>query len=193
MIRTIFCLVLGTLALAAVPRIFNKDTQPVALVSTPVEAEVWIEGKRFGVTPLSLDLNNHQSHMVTFRKDGHEEVTCQLTASVGAIWIVLDVFGGLAPVVVDAATGAWKSLDQVSCNVNLPKIGGLAAWDKTARCSSFTTPDGLYTMPILSGFPWIERNKDTMSLLSPATVSARRRVQLPCGFDEIDLNGPSVA
>ena len=81
----------------------------VAMSSNPTGAEVWIDGARRGTTPFSLDLNNHTSHTVVFRLEGHQEVTCQLTTSVGAGWVILDVLGGLIPVIVDAATGKWNS------------------------------------------------------------------------------------
>lgn len=119
------------LALAGCATLFNKDTRlnkdtrPIALVSTPAGAEVWMNGQRRGVTPITLELDNHNSHTVTFRKEGHREIVCQLTASVGTGWVILDVLGGLVPIIVDAATGAWKSLDQESCNAALPETGGV--------------------------------------------------------------------
>ncbi len=123
---------LGTLALAGCATLFAKNTKPVGMVSTPVGAEVWINGQQHGVTPLTLDLNNHVGHMVTFKMAGHQDVTCQLTTSIGAVWIILDVLGGLIPIIVDASTGEWKSLNQESCNANLPKISGVRS----------TGPDG---------------------------------------------------
>lgn len=121
---------LGTLGLVGCGTLFNKSTKPIGMVSTPEGAEVWINGQSRGTTPLTLDLNNHVGHTVTFKKEGHEDVTCQLTASVEALWIVLDLLGGgLVPIIVDASTGEWKSLSQESCNANLPKTGGVRSTD----------------------------------------------------------------
>ena len=104
--------------------LFNSGMKTVAMSSNPAGSEVWIDGALRGTTPVSLDLNNHQSHTVVFRRAGHQEVTCQLTSSVGVGWVVLDVLGGLVPVIVDAATGKWKSLTQDVCNVVLPALRG---------------------------------------------------------------------
>ena len=116
--------VLPVLFIAGCATLFNDDTRSVLMSSNPNEAEVLIDGTRRGVTPLSLELNNHVGHIVTFRKEGHQDVVCELTTSVGTGWIILDVLGGLVPVIIDAATGKWNSLEQGSCNVNLPQIGG---------------------------------------------------------------------
>jgi len=76
--------------------LFNDGQRTVSFNSTPGQAEIWIDGTRRGVTPYSLDLNNHRDHTVTFRKDGHQDVICEITASVGAGWVILDVLGGVA-------------------------------------------------------------------------------------------------
>jgi len=113
------------LATAGCATLFNDGQRTVAFSSTPTEAEIWINGTRRGVTPFSLDLNNHRDHTVMFRKEGHQDVVCEITATVGAGWVILDVLGGLIPVIVDAATGKWKSLDRGACNVTLPTIEGV--------------------------------------------------------------------
>ena len=99
--------------------LFGESTRTVAFSSNPPEAEVLIDGVSYGRTPISIDLDNHNSRTVVFRRDGYQDVACNLNASVGAGWVILDVLGGLVPVVVDAATGAWRSLDQGACNVNM--------------------------------------------------------------------------
>ena len=113
-------LIVALLAVTGCATLFNKGKRAVSFNSIPTEAEIWIDGIRRGVTPFSLDLNNHRDHMVIFRKEGHQDVVCEITASVGAGWVILDVVGGLIPVIVDAATGKWKSLDRGACNVTLP-------------------------------------------------------------------------
>lgn len=105
-----------------------------------------IDGARRGTTPFSLDLNNHTSHTVVFRQAGHQEVTCQLTTSVGAGWVILDVLVGLVPVIVDAATGKWNSLDQGVCNVVLPAARG-ANWEEDKK----SYQDPVVTLPASNG------------------------------------------
>lgn len=109
------------LTLVSCGTLFNSNQKSVAMGSEPSEAEVFINGSRVGVTPITIELDNQSSHTVTFRKDGYREATCQIDTSVGAGYVVLDVLGGLVPVIVDAATGQWKSLDRETCNVTLAR------------------------------------------------------------------------
>ena len=44
-----------------------------------------------------------------------------INSKVGAGWVILDVLGGLIPIVVDAATGSWKKLDQDAVDAQLEK------------------------------------------------------------------------
>ena len=104
----------------------NSDIKTVAFGSVPAGAEVWIDGGSYGVTPISLDLNNHESHVVVFRREGYRDTTCNLTASVGTTWVVLDILLGLVPVIVDASTGAWRGIEQGACNVNMAPSTDLA-------------------------------------------------------------------
>lgn len=112
------------LAATGCATLFNADTKPVAMGSNPTGAEVWINNVKRGTTPLSIDLGNHSGHTIIFRMEGHEDAVCELRASVGAGWVILDILGGLIPVVIDAATGARKSLDSQTCNVSLVRRGG---------------------------------------------------------------------
>jgi len=114
--------VLG-LTVTACGTLFNQKLKNVDMNSEPSEAEVWVDGSRMGVTPISLELDNQESHTVVFRKDGFEEVTCELKSSAKGGWIVLDILGGLIPVIVDAATGNWKGISQDVCSVVLPSVG----------------------------------------------------------------------
>lgn len=112
------------LAVAGCATLFNADTKPVSMGSNPTGAEVWIGNVKRGTTPLSIDLGNHSGHTIIFRMDGHDDAICELRASVGAGWVILDILGGLIPVVIDASTGAWKSLDSQTCNVSLVRKEG---------------------------------------------------------------------
>lgn len=112
------CLVAA--ATTACGTLFNAKVKTISMVSNPDQAEVWIDGTMRGVTPLSLELDNQESHTVVFRKEGHSDVACELNSSTGTLWVVLDILGGLIPIIVDAATGDWKGIDQNACDVVLP-------------------------------------------------------------------------
>lgn len=101
--------------------LFNSGSKDVSLNTDPTGATVLVDGNRRGTTPMTLELDNNSSHTVTFQMDGHEDVSCEIGTSVGAGWVILDVLGGLVPVVIDAATGKWNSLEKNSCSAQLPE------------------------------------------------------------------------
>ena len=103
--------------------ILAKKTTPVSMNSNPTGAEVWIDGNRAGTTPVTISLDHKSEHVVVFILDGHQETSCRLNRKVGAGWVILDVLLGVVPVIVDAATGSWHSLDSDVCNVQLPRGG----------------------------------------------------------------------
>ena len=74
-----------------------------------------------GETPFALKLESKKTYTIEFKKEGFETKIYNITNHVGAGWIVLDVLAGLVGVIVDAATGAWYSLDQKNVNAVLRK------------------------------------------------------------------------
>ena len=114
-------LVLPLVGAAACGTLFNSKLKTINMVSMPAQAEVWIDDTMRGVTPLTLQLDNQQSHTVIFKKEGHADVVCELHSSAKVGWIILDILGGLVPVVIDAATGDWSGISEDSCTVGLPE------------------------------------------------------------------------
>ena len=54
--------------------------------------------------------------------EGYKSITRNVTNKVGAGWVILDVLGGLVPIIIDAVTGAWYDLSEKNVDVNLDKI-----------------------------------------------------------------------
>ena len=109
------------LSLSSCATIFKGTSEEVSFNSEPQKAEVWVNGTKRGETPLALKLESKRTYTIEFRKEGFESKSHTITNHVGAGWIILDVFAGLVGVIVDAATGAWYSLDQKNVNAILEK------------------------------------------------------------------------
>ena len=60
--------------------LFNSKVKTISMTSTPTQAEVWIDGTMRGVTRLALPLDNQESHTVVFRKEGYQDVVCELSS-----------------------------------------------------------------------------------------------------------------
>jgi hypothetical protein len=99
--------------------IFKGSTEVVNFGSEPSRAKVYINGQYFGITPLEMELKSNKSYTIEFRKEGYHNKTVMVTNHVGAGWIILDIIGGLIPIIVDAATGSWMELNQTNVNAAL--------------------------------------------------------------------------
>lgn len=104
--------------------LFSSGSVPVNFQSDAPGAEVWINGSMRGQTPLVLELDNTKPITVTFKQTGRRDHTVEVGTKVRGGFVILDVLGGLAPVIIDAATGEWKTLETRMVNVNLVQQAG---------------------------------------------------------------------
>lgn len=102
--------------------IFHGTTDEVSFQTKPSQSEVYINGLYRGDTPLKLELKSNKDYLVEIKKEGFKTFSTEITNSVGVGYIILDIFGGLIPVVIDGATGAWFMLDQDAINVKMKPL-----------------------------------------------------------------------
>lgn len=116
--RPLIALVLAS-QLAGCGAILNSSTADVT-VSSNVSGEIYVDGQPTGATaPGVVRVGNHKDHVIGVRTADGKVGTCQLTSSVGAGYVVLDVvFTALLGVIVDAATSSWTSVDN-TCHVQV--------------------------------------------------------------------------
>lgn len=115
-------LVFSTLLLiSGCATIFKGNKEEVNFHSEPQGADVYIDGVMMGTTPMTLKLESKKTYAIEFRKEGYPTTTHQISNSIGAGWIILDILAGLVPIIIDAATGAWYKLDQNNVNKILRK------------------------------------------------------------------------
>lgn len=101
--------------------LFKGTTQEVNFNSNPQKARVIVNGVEMGETPVVLKLETKKTYTIEFQAEGYKPKTYTITNHVGAGWVILDVLAGLVGVIIDAATGAWYSLDQSNINAVLEK------------------------------------------------------------------------
>lgn len=91
---------------------FSGNKDDVYFYSTPYGAEVYINGDYMGETPLPLTLKSDKDYVVEFRKKGYKKEIRLINSSVAGGYVILDVILGFFPVIIDAATGGWYTLDE---------------------------------------------------------------------------------
>lgn len=117
----VFVLFLMIFYLSGCATLFKGTSEEVSFGSNPGGAEIWIDGKMMGKTPLSFKLETKKTYVIEFKMEGKKAQTIKLNNHVGAGWIILDVLAGLVPVIIDAATGAWYSFDQKNVTVDFTR------------------------------------------------------------------------
>jgi hypothetical protein len=115
----LFMAVALAVALGGCATLFKGSTQVLPVNSEPMGAEVFVDGVSVGRTPIQLRLAVNRSYTITVRDENGRERAVQVVNQIGAVWVVLNVLGGLVPVIVDAATGAWFELQPGQVNVVL--------------------------------------------------------------------------
>ena len=90
--------------------IINGTTQDVAVSSDPAGARVEVDGSVHGVTPISVNLERKNNHLITISLDGYqtEQVAVNKVMSGAVAGNILA--GGLIGWGIDAASGAQYKL-----------------------------------------------------------------------------------
>jgi len=102
--------------------IFKGSTDSIGLNSNPAGARVYADGAEVcSATPCNVNLKSNKTWNLLFKMDGYKEKSVMVNNSIGAGWIILDILGGLIPVIIDAATGSWYHLDRDMVTVTLDK------------------------------------------------------------------------
>jgi hypothetical protein len=115
----LFVLVFVTIVLSGCATLFNEKDPAVSFMSSPSDAQVYVNGAQMGETPCTIKLETDKEYTIEFRKDGYQTKTYFLTNQIGPVWIILDILGGFIPIIVDAATGDWYELSQEYVSVSL--------------------------------------------------------------------------
>ena len=91
--------------------LFCGNTDEVVITTSPADALVSVNGIPRGYTPLTLELEKGESYSIRIEKEGYQDGYATISDKVGAGWVVLDVFTGLVPLIIDAVTGSWSGLE----------------------------------------------------------------------------------
>lgn len=99
--------------------LFTGDRETIQVSSVTPGALVTVNGSPYGQTPTSVSVDKTENQTIVVTTPDGRSFTCTANSSVGVGWVILDIVAGLIPVLVDAATGKWKSLDTNICHAPL--------------------------------------------------------------------------
>lgn len=104
--------------------IFKGSSADVRINSNPAGADIFINGIDRGQTPQTLSLKRNQSYVLTFKKEGYEDLNFEVAKKfdIGTT-VVGNIFSwGLVGIIVDVATGAAYSLTPADVEANLESM-----------------------------------------------------------------------
>jgi hypothetical protein len=126
-------LLVCTLLLAGCGTLFGHGPDLLPVSSVPSGGEVFVDGERRGVTPVTLAIarsSKSNSHAVTVRLDGYEPMT-KTTGTATNGWATVDAILGCVTIVmlpglcIDVLTGNGSKCDTSPLQFELVKIGTL--------------------------------------------------------------------
>lgn len=123
LLNYILILVMST-TIVGCATIFKGSTADVRVNSSPSGADIFINKMDKGKTPQTLTLDRDEDHILTFRKEGYEEVRVEVKSRFdGATTILGNLLSwALLGIVVDVATGAAYSLEPADVQANLAEL-----------------------------------------------------------------------
>ena len=146
-------LVLSALPLAQVlypgcATLVNGPTQKVNVKSDPVQATVFLNGKEFGQTPVTMSVSRWGFHRLRIEMRGYEPCEIPLEKEFNEMASV-NLFLGIAPIVVDAVSGAIIRLNVPETSRKNVDRGRIGVSNPEFGCDALTITVGL--KPVAGG------------------------------------------
>lgn len=103
--------------------IVNGSTEEITFNSSPVGAEVTIDGGFAGVTPLAVELSRGESHQAVLSLAGFEDESFSIRKSASGGIIISDILltGGIG-LIIDLATGGMYNLNPTDINTSMNNV-----------------------------------------------------------------------
>ena len=123
--------------------IMSGSEQKIGFSSTPTGAEVTVDGKVLGNTPLTENLSTKDTHTVKMFLAGYYPYEMTLTKKTnGWVWGNI-LFGGLFGLGIDAITGSIYKLtpEQVNADLKVKGLSSTSMVNKTLYITATLSPD----------------------------------------------------
>lgn len=141
----VFAAAAACVLLAGCATIIHGTTQKVGISSNPSGANVTVDNKPLGSTPVFADLSRKDEHIVSITLPGYQKADLTITKSTSG-WVWGNVlFGGLIGLAVDAISGGLYNLSPEQLNAELRKADGVVSQSDGVYIVAVLVPDPLWT------------------------------------------------
>jgi hypothetical protein len=107
-VKTIWMILLLAWMLSSCATIFGGKKNTVKIAGSPVEAEIYLDNIFLGTTPFEERISKYklqEGSLLEIRKPGYESEYYEVLRRPHVGYIVLNIFSGSIPLIVDVATG----------------------------------------------------------------------------------------
>lgn len=115
--------------------IFKGSSADVRVNSNPAGVNIFINDIDRGVTPQTLSLKRNSDYLLTFKKEGYEDLNFEIFKKFDfGTTVVGNIFSwGLVGIIVDVATGAAYSLTPADVEANMASLQAAGYIDKNIK------------------------------------------------------------
>ena len=120
----LFTVFAGLFILSSCSTVLNSTTQEILLKSQPPNANILVDGKKFGTSPQFVNIDRGSNHVVKFQLDGYDVYETQITRKI-SFWFWGNALNAFIPgMLIDGFTGSMYTLlpDQIDVELTPAKI-----------------------------------------------------------------------
>ncbi len=101
-------IVLTMLALQSCATIFAGSKTAISVKGAPDSAKVYYNGMFVGYTPTKVKVprGKHKNNVIEIKKENYEPEQVRLSSKLSTGYLILDIFSGVWPTIIDLATGS---------------------------------------------------------------------------------------
>ncbi len=129
--KTIISLVSTSLLLSSCATIMHGTTQSIGISTNPHNAEVWLDNRLAGHSPIILEMSRNENHIVRIELEGYQPYELTFTRKISGWCAGNLVFGGVIGLVIDALSGGIYTLTPEQVQVEMSK--GNVAFSKQSN------------------------------------------------------------
>jgi hypothetical protein len=112
-------LILASMGMMGCATLIHGPSQEITVESTPAEAQVEVDGRAVGETPLTTVLKRNRTYSISIYHDGYERHRTTLRPG-RSIWTAVNALNLFVPgLLVDASTGAFHALKPAAISAEL--------------------------------------------------------------------------
>jgi len=90
--------------------VLNTTTQNIEIKTTPENAKITVDGKKFGTAPQMVNLDRSKDHNVKIELEGYDTYEMQITRKIST-WFWFNILNGAVPgMLTDMFTGSMYNL-----------------------------------------------------------------------------------